>query len=36
MMWFLSVSTEELQKQLLEQVEIRKKLEREFQSLKGN
>lgn len=30
------VSTEELQKQLLEQVELRKKLEREFQSLKGN
>lgn len=26
---------EELQKQLLEQVELRKKLEREFQSLKG-
>lgn len=29
-------STEELQKQLVEQVELRKKLEREFQSLKGN
>lgn len=28
-------STEELQKQLVEQVELRKKLEREFQSLKG-
>lgn len=27
--------TEELQKQLVEQVELRKKLEREFQSLKG-
>lgn len=26
---------EDLQKQLLEQVELRKKLEREFQSLKG-
>lgn len=26
---------EELQKQLLEQVELRKKLEREFQNLKG-
>lgn len=27
--------TEELQKQLVEQVELRKKLEREFQNLKG-
>ena len=27
--------TEELQKQLVEQVELRKKLEREFQHLKG-
>lgn len=29
------VFTEELQKQLVEQVELRKKLEREFQHLKG-
>lgn len=41
--WFVSFSVfiylfifaEELQKQLLEQVELRKKLEREFQHLKG-
>lgn len=32
---FLSAFLEELQKQLLEQVELRKKLEREFQNLKG-
>ncbi|XP_029697815.1 SKI family transcriptional corepressor 1 homolog-B isoform X1 [Takifugu rubripes] len=31
-----SMEKEELQKQLLEQVELRKKLEREFQSLKDN
>ncbi|KAM6937171.1 SKI family transcriptional corepressor 1 homolog-B [Xenentodon cancila] len=31
-----SLAKEELQKQLLEQVELRKKLEREFQSLKDN
>lgn len=31
LVWF----SEELQKQLLEQVELRKKLEREFQNLKG-
>ncbi|XP_067091431.1 SKI family transcriptional corepressor 1 homolog-B [Osmerus mordax] len=31
-----TLAKEELQKQLLEQVEIRKKLEREFQSLKDN
>lgn len=29
------IFTEELQKQLVEQVELRKKLEREFQTLKG-
>ncbi|XP_052457787.1 SKI family transcriptional corepressor 1 homolog-B-like isoform X7 [Carassius gibelio] len=31
-----NMAKEELQKQLLEQVELRKKLEREFQSLKGS
>jgi len=31
----LFILTEELQKQLVEQVELRKKLEREFQNLKG-
>ncbi|XP_038136302.1 SKI family transcriptional corepressor 1 homolog-B isoform X1 [Cyprinodon tularosa] len=33
---FQSLAKEELQKQLLEQVELRKKLEREFQNLKDN
>ncbi|XP_030622454.1 SKI family transcriptional corepressor 1a [Chanos chanos] len=33
---FENMAKEELQKQLLEQVELRKKLEREFQSLKDN
>lgn len=32
---YVFIFAEELQKQLLEQVELRKKLEREFQHLKG-
>lgn len=34
-LFLLYILTEELQKQLVEQVELRKKLEREFQNLKG-